>query len=40
MYARIFLETVENDKEIKFEKGTITRVEEVYTWLYDPFNIQ
>lgn len=39
MYARIFLETVENDKEIKFKKETMKKVEEIYKWLYDQFEI-
>ena len=40
MYARMFLEKVENKEAIKLDKGTTDKVEEVYKWLYEKFGIK
>lgn len=40
MYARMFLEKVENKETITLEKGTRDKVEEVFKWLYDKFSIK
>lgn len=40
MYARMFLEKIENKESIQLEKATLNKVEEVFKWLYDKFSIK
>ena len=40
MYARLFLEKVENGEKIDLSKGTQKKIEEIFTWIINRLEIE
>ena len=40
MYARMFLEKVENGEKIDLSKGTQKKIEEIFTWIINRLEIE